>query len=307
MESAFIPRMSYLYMKHLRTAKQTGKQLFDLRKCSIASPGGSRSLCTKPENPGTESQAKPTDIPPEKSKPAENISQKEYLQQLKEARKAAEDKSSQRGPNLALLAAVATGFIGIYFYNKNRMKQHEIAVLRRSISQLDDEVLIGGDWELTNQFGKKMTNKDFEGQWCIIYFGFTHCPDICPDEIEKIVDVMDILGRNPSLPKVRALFVTVDPDRDSPEALKNYLSEFSDKIVGLTGTWEELNKILKAFKVYFSMGPKDEDGDYVVDHSIITYLMNPQGKYEAHFARSKTNVQMANAIEKEMKNWAPKS
>lgn len=305
--------MSYMCMKGLRVSRQSCRQLLSVRQC--VSPMVSDRLvhsvpcqrfCTKAESQASGSQKKPTDTA-SAEKPTEQPSHRDYIQKLKEARKAADDKAKGGGPNLAVIAAVAAGFIGLYFYNKSRMRKHEIAVIRRSATQSDAEVLIGGDWELVNQDGKKMTNKDFEGQWCLVYFGFTHCPDICPDEIEKIVEVMDILGRNPELPKVRALFVTVDPDRDSPESLKNYLSEFSNKIVGLTGSWEQLNKILKAFKVYFSAGPKDEDGDYVVDHSIITYLMNPQGKYEAHYARSKTNVQVANAVEKKMKTWAPRS
>ncbi|XP_060593981.1 protein SCO1 homolog, mitochondrial-like [Ruditapes philippinarum] len=238
------------------------------------------------------------------NKPKNNSPYAKLIRKSKEEKKKA--SWIKGGPNLYILTATAVGFVALYYYVKQKMKQQHVALLKNTIMD-EENVLIGGNWELINQDGEKVSNKDYEGDWCLIYFGFTHCPDICPDEIEKIVEVMDILGKNPGLPKLKALFVTVDPERDSPESLKTYLAEFSDKIVGLTGNADELRKIWNAFKVYHSMGPKDEDGDYIVDHSIITYLMNPNGKYEGHFARSKTNIDVANAVEKKMNIWKPKS
>ncbi|KAL4220979.1 Cu-binding protein [Mactra antiquata] len=214
-------------------------------------------------------------------------------------------KTNSKGPTLFVIALSAIGFAGLYYINRNTLRKYEIAELKKSVNT-GGEVLIGGEWTLTNHDGKTMTDKDFKDQWCIIYFGFTHCPDICPDEIEKIVEVTDILGRNKRLPKLKTLFITVDPDRDTPPAIKEYLSEFSDKIIGLTGSKEQLSRVYRAFKVYHSIGPKDEDGDYIVDHSIISYLMNPDGKYEAHFPRSRTNVEVAKTIEQKMNTWVPK-
>ncbi|XP_052285998.1 protein SCO2 homolog, mitochondrial-like isoform X2 [Dreissena polymorpha] len=165
------------------------------------------------------------------------------------------------------------------------------------------QAAIGGDWELVNTDGKTVTNKDYEGHWCIVYFGFTHCPDICPDEIEKIVEVTNILERDNSLPKIVPIFVTIDPDRDTPAIIKDYLADFGPNLVGLSGSWEQLRVILKEFKVYYSKGPVDEDGDYIVDHSIITFLMNPEGKMAAYFPRSKTNIEIATHIRKLMKSY----
>ncbi|XP_052759976.1 protein SCO1 homolog, mitochondrial-like isoform X2 [Mya arenaria] len=211
-----------------------------------------------------------------------------------------------RQVEIFLFVFSVVGFGYSYYYIQKKIREKQLELVKQSAVE-EQPVLIGGDWELVNQDGKLVSNKDFVGKWCIVYFGFTHCPDICPDEIEKIIEVTDILERTPGMPKMIPMFVTVDPDRDSPEIVKQYLEEFSPKMVGLTGTWDQLKVILREFKVYFSKGPVDEDGDYIVDHSIITFLMDPEGRYAAHFPRSKTNIDIATAIEKKVKLYKPPS
>lgn len=145
---------------------------------------------------------------------------------------------------------------------------------------------IGGRWELFDPQGTLRTSDDFKGRWCIIYFGFTHCPDICPDEMEKMTAVVKGLGifRHESYVSgilkwhfffhangvdkesvdIQPIFITVDPERDSKEVVGKYVKEFSEKIVGLTGTVDEIKKVCHAFRVYFKAGPRDKDDDYIV-------------------------------------------
>jgi len=107
-----------------------------------------------------------------------------------------------------------------------------------------------------------------------MYFGFTHCPDICPDELDKMAKMIDTIKAKRGANVVRPIFVTCDPNRDSPAVVKSYLAEFHPDIVGLTGTWDEVKAMCKAYRVYFSTPPHVQPGqDYLVDHSIYFYLM----------------------------------
>ncbi|KAK3105215.1 hypothetical protein FSP39_019975 [Pinctada imbricata] len=155
---------------------------------------------------------------------------------------------------------------------------------------------LGGDWELVDHNGQTRSNKDWHGKWVLLYFGFTHCPDICPEELEKLVEVVDAIDEEKSAPNIYPLFVTVDPLRDTPKAMKEYCAEYSPKILGLTGNDEQLRGVTRAYRVYFSSGPKDDDNDYIVDHTIITYLINPRGEFVDYYGQTKTPIQMKSSI-----------
>jgi len=143
--------------------------------------------------------------------------------------------------------------------------------------------LVGGPFEATNQDGKRINDKDFLGKHTLFYFGYTFCPDICPAELQVISAALsDIEGARE---KFNLAFVTVDPARDTPEIMKQYVANFWPGTIGLSGSAEDIRKIASAYRVYYSK-PDGENADqesYLMDHSSIIYLMGPDGKFVRHF------------------------
>lgn len=135
---------------------------------------------------------------------------------------------------------------------------------------------IGGPFVLTDQDGREVTQDTYDGKLRLIYFGFTFCPDVCPTELSLISQTMDALG--PAAAEVQPILITVDPERDTPSALKGYVSLFHPELVGLTGTPEQMRVVQKAYKVYAQKVPLDEGG-YTMDHSSFTYLMDRDGRF----------------------------
>ncbi len=134
---------------------------------------------------------------------------------------------------------------------------------------------IGGPFSLTDQNGARVTEATYRGAPSIVFFGFTHCPDVCPT---ALFDMSEVLKRLPADKRVSALFVTVDPERDTPAILKDSLSSFDPRISGLSGTRSEIDAALKSYRVYSKKQPQ-ENGDYSMDHSAIIYLMDKQGRF----------------------------
>ncbi|XP_004380141.1 protein SCO2 homolog, mitochondrial [Trichechus manatus latirostris] len=157
-----------------------------------------------------------------------------------------------------------------------------------------------GDFSLLDHRGQARCKADFRGQWVLMYFGFTHCPDICPDELEKLVQVVRELEAHPSLPPVQPVFVTVDPERDDVAALAHYVQDFHPRLLGLTGSAEQVAQVSHNYRVYYSAGPKDEDQDYLVDHSVAIYLLNPDGLFTDYYGRGRSAEQIADSVQRHM-------
>lgn len=140
---------------------------------------------------------------------------------------------------------------------------------------------IGGPFNLTDQNGKPISDRDLKGHPSLVFFGFTHCPEVCPTTLFDISEVLNKLG--PDAGKVNAVFITVDPERDSPAVLKDYLASFNPRLVGVGGDAEQLAAVAKAYRVYYKKVPL-KDGDYTMDHTAIVYLMDKNGQFVAPFS-----------------------
>jgi protein SCO1/2 len=149
---------------------------------------------------------------------------------------------------------------------------------------------IGGPFQLTDQAGQTVTDKDLKGRPTLIFFGFTHCPDVCPTSLFEISEVLKAMGKDAD--RVNAYFVSVDPERDTAAAMKDYLSSFDPHLKGLTGNPEAVAKVLSAYRVYSKKVPL-KDGDYTMDHTALIYLMDRDGRFVAPFNLKRTPEEAA--------------
>jgi protein SCO1/2 len=187
----------------------------------------------------------------------------------------------------AAFLAGGAGALGLYALLTQPAGQLQVAT---------GKALIGGPFSLTDHTGKRVTEKDFAGKFMLVFFGYTYCPDICPGELQVISAAMDQLGEKGR--KVTPVFVTVDPERDTVSQMKSYVENFHPRLVGLTGTAEEVRAAAKAYRVYYSKARDASASDYLMDHSSAVYLMSPAGEYLAHFAYGTGVDKMAEGIAK---------
>ena len=142
---------------------------------------------------------------------------------------------------------------------------------------------VGGPFTLTDTDGRIVTERDFRGRPYLVFFGFTHCPDICPTKLFEISEILKATGERGR--DLRALFITVDPERDTPEVLRSYLGSFDPRIVGLTGSREAVDAAVRAFRAYAKRVPLKE-GDYTMEHTSLVYLLDKQGRFVNAFNTS---------------------
>jgi len=158
---------------------------------------------------------------------------------------------------------------------------------------------IGGPFTLENSSGKPVTDRDFRGKDLLVYFGYTYCPDVCPTTLNAVAAALDRLG--PKAKDLTPIFITVDPQRDTPAVMKQYTAAFSPAIVGLTGTPEQIAKVAHEYRVYYAKhvtGPGPND--YSMDHSSILYFMGRDGRFIAPVRADEAPAEMAAQLEKLM-------
>lgn len=199
-----------------------------------------------------------------------------------------------------LFLSLAAGAGAVVYYNVSRSKR-----VAEASSRVESygQALLGGPWSLVNARGRPVTSGDLHGKWLLLYFGFTFCPDICPNELVKMARVTDTLDKFPALKdKVVPVFISLDPHRDSCAQVGAYCADFHPKMLGLTGTPGQVAQAAKAYRVYFSEVDRADDDDagedYLVDHSIVIYLIGPDGEFKEFF----TQMMTASEISEKCKN-----
>ncbi len=149
---------------------------------------------------------------------------------------------------------------------------------------------IGGPFQLTDGDGRTVTDASFRGKWMLVYFGYTHCPDACPTALSDMGNALDLLGPETAR-KVQVVFITVDPERDTPAVMKDYVSAFGPGFAALSGPQAAITQAEQEYHVYAAKHPTD-DGGYEMDHSSIIYVMDPSGKFITNFTGDTSPKQM---------------
>lgn len=203
----------------------------------------------------------------------------------------------------AVVVLVLAGGAVTYWFNneKEKLKLQRETELKRGYGK----PLIGGPFTLVDHNNEPFTNEKLIGdKFSLVYFGFTHCPDVCPDELDKLGEMLETLAKDKI--ELQSLFITCDPARDSPEIIKQYLEDFHPSIIGLTGTYEQVKKACKQYRVYFSTPPDVKPGqDYLVDHSIFFYLMDKEGGFVDVIGREVTAAEGVEKIKKHIDAFVP--
>ena len=188
---------------------------------------------------------------------------------------------------LAVMGAAGGGLAT--YYNMEKEKRQTAAAKKQTTYGVPS---LGGPWTLVDSAdGSVVTDASFRGDYVLMYFGFSKCPDICPAELVKMGEVLARLDAKAGSPRVKPLFVSLDPRRDSLAQLRHYASDFDDRVTFLTGTPQQVKAAAKAYRVYSSISDEDKnaDDDYLLDHSIVLYFLGPDGKFLDFFTQSTTS------------------
>lgn len=277
-----------------------------LKRAPMVSVRFIQSLCVRlnQQPPQTPDDHKPTEKPLQKKRPLSRVA----IGGSNLSKKLATSKGIEFATWRAVLVLIVAGgaFTWWFTSEKEKLRLQKEAELRRGMGK----PLIGGNFLLVDTENIPFTHenlKNNEKKFNIVYFGFTHCPDVCPDELDKLGDMLDNLKKNHDV-ELQPIFITCDPARDSPEIIKQYLEDFHPSIVGLTGTYDQVKNACKKYRVYFSTPPDVKPGqDYLVDHSIFFYLMDPEGNFVDVIGREVDAKQGAEKILKQVNAFVPEA
>lgn len=162
------------------------------------------------------------------------------------------------------------------------------------------EALVGGPFSLTDHTGRHVTEKDFLGKYMLVFFGFTYCPDVCPTELQVMSAALDELGAEGNT--IQPVFVSIDPERDTPEVVKQYVENFHPRLIGLTGSPDDIAAIARAYRVYYKKALGGSETDYEMDHSTTIYLMGPDGGFRKHFGYTTDAKGLAQGLREAISN-----
>ena len=224
---------------------------------------------------------------------------------------------------------MATGAGIIYWYAQEKGKKLESASGKNA--KVVGKATIGGPFQLLDTRGKPFTDKDLLGKFAVLYFGFTHCPDICPEELEKVAAAVDLAAKKTGAGEgLIPVFISIDPERDTVPLVRDYVVEFHPKMIGLTGSMEAVREAARAYRVYYTKATlgeitggdesesDDKDGgkkkkgkkkapppadDYLLDHSIITYLVDPEGKFVTFYGKNYSEQEMGESMAQHVELW----
>lgn len=199
---------------------------------------------------------------------------------------------------------IALGVLGValaaaYFFMTWEEK-HDAQRARRYEQQsavnadIPEGAAIGGAFTLVNQDGKAVTEKDFYGKYMLLTFGYTYCPDVCPTKLQDMALALDNMGNDAKF--VQPVFISIDPQRDTPTQMKQYVGLYHNNIIGLTGTIEQIAAVTKAFKIYYKRAEDTGDGNYMMDHSTGIYLLDQDGKFLEVFSEGLEPAKIAAAM-----------
>lgn len=173
-----------------------------------------------------------------------------------------------------LLALVGLGIGGFIAWVQVQSEQEAGAAQSEPAAKSVAGITLEPEFSLTDHTGAEVTEADYAGQYKLIYFGFTYCPAICPTELQKITQVLEGLDQAQA-EKIQPLFITVDPERDTVDVMREYVDLFHPRLIGLTGTVEEIEQVKSGYKVFAAKAPTEDGSDYTMDHSSFIYLMGP--------------------------------
>lgn len=186
---------------------------------------------------------------------------------------------------LAVAVAAAAGLVWVQRGGLARFETAQIGV------STPGGVSVGGPFTLENAAGRTVTDADFRGRYMLVYFGYTFCPDVCPTELQTMISALSSLGKEAG--RITPVFITIDPERDTPKVMGEYTKLFSDRLVGLTGSAAQIAAAAKAYRVYYARAKSAQATGYLMDHSSFIYLMGPDGKLAALFGHDTDAKQLA--------------